>query len=101
MSHHLNYFLHQLMTIQWQVYQYLYLHQFEEHKELVNSALSTAQDLHGLLVASLRNNENEVALTLIGAIELNKETELASFNSTLKIFNDNYSKILENIEILP
>ena len=77
------------------------LEEFEEHKELVNSALATAQDLHGRLVASLRNNENEVALTLISAIELNKETEIAFFNSSLKIFNDNYSKILENIEILP
>ena len=77
------------------------LEEFREHKELVNSALTTAQDLHGRLVASLRNNENEVALTLISAIELNKETEIAFFNSSLKIFNDNYSKILENIEILP
>ena len=77
------------------------LEEFREHKELVNSALATAQDLHGRLVASLRNNENEVALTLISAIELNKETEIAFFNSSLKIFNDNYSKILENIEILP
>ena len=47
------------------------LDEFKEHKELVNSALTTAQDLHGRLVASLRNNENEVALTLISAIELN------------------------------
>ena len=77
------------------------LEEFEEHKELVNPALATAQDLHGRLVASLRNNENEVALTLISAIELNKETEIAFFNSSLKIFKDNYSKILENIEILP
>ena len=77
------------------------LEEFKEHKELVNSALTTAQDLHGRLVASLRNNENEVALTLISAIELNKETEIAFFNSSLQIFNDNYSKILENIEILP
>ena len=45
------------------------LEEFKEHKELVNSALTTAQDLHGRLVASLRNNENEVALTLISAIE--------------------------------
>ena len=77
------------------------LEEFREHKELVNSALVTAQDLHGRLVASLRNNENEVALTLISAIELNKETEIAFFNSSLKIFNDNYSKILENVGSLP
>ena len=77
------------------------LEEFREHKELVNSALNTAQDLHGRLVASLRNNENEVAATLISAIKLNKETEVAFFNSVLKSFNENYSKILENIGNLP
>ena len=53
------------------------LDEFKDHKEIVNSALITAQDLHGRLVASLRNNENEVAMTLISAIELNKESEIA------------------------
>ena len=77
------------------------LEEFREHKELVNSALNTAQDLHGRLVASLRNNEKEVAATLISAIELNKETEIAFFNSALKSFNEDYSKLLENIGNLP
>ena len=77
------------------------LEEFKEHKELVNSALTTAQDLHGRLVASLRNNENEVALTLISAIELNKETEIAFFNSSLQIFYNKYSKILGSIGNLP
>ena len=77
------------------------LEEFKEHKELVNSALTTAQDLHGRLVASLRNNENEVALTLISAIKLNKETEIAFFNSSLQIFNNKYSKILGSIGNLP
>tara|TARA_B100000886_G_scaffold109584_1_gene73393 strand:- start:6264 stop:7322 length:1059 start_codon:yes stop_codon:yes gene_type:complete len=77
------------------------LDEFREHKELVNSALNTAQDLHGRLVASLRNNEKEVAATLISAIELNKETEIAFFNSVLKTFNEDYSKLLENIGNLP
>jgi len=77
------------------------IEEFRKHKELVNSALVTAQDLHGRLVASLRNNENEVAATLISAIELNKETEVSFFNSSLKLFNENYSNILENISNLP
>ena len=77
------------------------LEEFKEHKELVNSALTTAQDLHGRLVASLRNNENEVALTLISAVELNKETEIAFFNTSLQIFNDKYSEILKSIGNLP
>ena len=45
--------------------------------------------------------EQKFLATLISAIELNKETETAFFNTSLNIFNDNYSKILENIEMLP
>ena len=77
------------------------LDEFKDHKEIVNSALITAQDLHGRLVASLRNNENEVAMTLISAIELNKESEIAFLNNTLKLFSENYKNILENIGELP
>ena len=77
------------------------LDEFKDHKEIVNSALITAQDLHGRLVASLRNNENEVAMTLISAIELNKESEIAFLNNTLKLFSENYENILENIGQLP
>ena len=77
------------------------IEEFQEHKKLVNSALTTANDLHGRLVASLRNKENEVALTLVSAIELNKETEIAFYNKSLKSFNENYSKMLENIGDLP
>ena len=77
------------------------LDEFKDHKEIVNSALITAQDLHGRLVASLRNNENEVAKTLISAIELNKESEIAFLNNTLKQFSENYENILENIGQLP
>ena len=57
--------------------------------------------MHGRLVASLRNNENEVAKTLISAIELNKESEIAFLNNTLKQFSENYENILENIGQLP
>ena len=77
------------------------LDEFKDHKELVSSALITAQDLHGRLVASLRNNENEVAMTLLAAIELNKESEIAFLNNTLKQFSQNYQNILENIGELP
>ena len=77
------------------------LNELKNHKELVNSALITAQDLHGRLVASLRNNEDEVAMTLISAIKFNKESEIAFFNNSLEIFRKNYENILENIEDLP
>ena len=68
---------------------------------LVFSALVTAQDLHGRLVASLRNNEVEVANTLISAIELNKNSEISFFNDSLSDFQEKYRSILENIEKLP
>ena len=75
--------------------------EFAEHKQLVNSALITAQDLHGRLVASLRNNEIEVANTLISAIELNKKSEISFFNDSLLNFQEKYLLILENINNLP
>ena len=75
--------------------------EFTDHKQLVNSALITAQDLHGRLVASLRNNETEVANTLISAIELNKKSEISFFNDSLLNFQSKYESILENIEKLP
>ena len=65
------------------------------------SALLTAQDLHVRLVASLRNNEVEVANTLISAIELNKNSEISFFNDSLLDFQKKYGSILENIEKLP
>ena len=77
------------------------IEEFTEHKELINSALVTAQDLHGRLVASLRNNEVEVANTLISAIELNKNSEISFFNDSLSDFQEKYRSILENIEKLP
>jgi len=77
------------------------IEEFTEHKELINSALVTAQDLHGRLVASLRNNEVEVANTLISAIQLNKESEISFFNDSLLDFQEKYRSILENIEKLP
>ena len=75
--------------------------EFAEHKQLVNSALITAQDLHGRLVASLRNNEIEVANTLISAFELNKKSEISFFNDSLLNFQKKYLLILENINNLP
>ena len=77
------------------------LDEFKNHKELLKSALITAQDLHGRLVASLRNNEDEVAMTLIRAIEFNKESEIAFLNNSLEIFSLNYENVLKNIGELP
>ena len=79
----------------------LNIDEFTEHKQLINSALVTAQDLHGRLIASLRNNEAEVANTLIIAIELNKNSEISFFNDTLSDFKKKYESIMVNIEKLP
>ena len=75
--------------------------EFTDHKQLVKSALVTAQDLHGRLIASLRNNEVEVANTLIIAIDLNKNSEISFFNDSLSDFQEKYGSILESIEKLP
>ena len=48
-----------------------------------------------------RNNETEVANTLISAIELNKKSEISFFNDSLLNFQSKYESILENIEKLP
>ncbi len=75
--------------------------EFGSHTQIVNSALSTAQDLHGRLVASLRNNEIDVAQGLISAIKLNKESEVNFFNKTIDEFNQNYLVVLNEIGELP
>ncbi len=75
--------------------------EFESHTQIVNSALSTAQDLHGRLVASLRNNEVDVAQGLISAIKLNKESEVNFFNKTIDEFNQTYLLVLKEIGELP
>ena len=72
-----------------------------EHKKILESALITAQELHGRLVASLRNNEISVAETLISAIKLNKETETVFFNNSLLRLRSNYLEIVENVGKLP
>ena len=75
--------------------------EFDSHTQIVNSALSTAQDLHGRLVASLRNNEIDVAQGLISAIKLNKESEVNFFNKTIDEFNQTYLVVLNEIGELP
>ncbi len=75
--------------------------ELKDHKSLLISALITSQDLHGRLIASLRNNESEVAQTLISAIILNKETEIVFFNTSLSQFYEKYGEIISSIPKLP
>ena len=77
------------------------IEELKDHKDLLISALITSQDLHGRLIASLRNNESEVAQTLINAIILNKETEIIFYNTSLKQFYEKYAEIIKNIPKLP
>ena len=75
--------------------------EFEKHLLLLNISLESAEDLHGRLIASLRNNEIEVANSLIVAIKMNKDIEINEFNNSLTNFKDTKTDIFKNISILP
>ena len=77
------------------------IEEFNDHKELLNSAILTAQDLHGRLVASLRNNENDVAQNLISAIKLNKKSDVDFFTKSLENFKIKNLNILKNLKDIP
>ena len=75
--------------------------EFDNHYLLLKETLTSAEDLHGRLIAALRNNEYELANTLIVAINMNKEIENSSFSKSLLEFKINKSKIYNDIEKLP
>ena len=77
------------------------IQEFEKHSLLLDVTLESAEDLHGRLIASLRNNENEVAKSLIVAIKMNKDIEITELNNSLTKFYENKIKILSNITKLP
>jgi len=77
------------------------IEEFQNHKNLVNIAISTAEDLHGRYLGALRNNEYEVAASIATAIKLNKETELNAFENSLDVFNENAIEIYDNFSDLP
>jgi hypothetical protein len=74
---------------------------FEQHKSLVIDAVSTAEDLHGRYLGALRNNEYEVAQSIVQAILLNKETESRTFENTLMQFKEKLLLNYENFKKLP
>ena len=65
--------------------------------EKINRKVGLIEDV----VVFKKYRGKSVASTLVSAIELNKETEIAFYNKSLKSFNENYSKIFENIGNLP
>ena len=77
------------------------LNEFQNHKNLVAIAITTAEDLHGRYLGALRNNEFDVAASIVTAIYLNKETELEAFKTSLSEFNENALKIYDNFSDLP
>ena len=77
------------------------IEEFQNHKNLVNIAIATAEDLHGRYLGALRNNEYEVASSITTAILLNKETELNAFKNSLDEFKVNALKTYESFSDLP
>ena len=76
------------------------IEEMNNHRNLINTAIITAEDLHGRLLAALRNNEFEVVNSISSALLLNKETELNAFEKSLDMFEDNKIVVFNSIQIL-
>ncbi|MDA9275550.1 hypothetical protein N9Q11_01230 [Acidimicrobiia bacterium] len=74
--------------------------EMNNHRNLINTAIITAEDLHGRLLAALRNNEYEVVNSIASALILNKETEINAFQKSLNIFDDNKSLTFKKFQKL-
>ena len=77
------------------------IEEFNNHRNLVEVALVTAEDLHGRYLAALRNNEYDVAKSIVSAINLNKSTEIKAFENALEDFNNKSLNAYNNFENLP
>ena len=77
------------------------IEEFNNHRNLVEVALVTAEDLHGRYLAALRNNEYDVAKSIVSAINLNKSTEIKAFENSLQDFNNKSLNAYNNFEDLP
>ena len=76
------------------------IEEMNNHRNLVNTAIITAEDLHGRLLAALRNAEYDVVESISSALLLNKETEIAAFENSLAIFKNNKLKSYSSIQKL-
>ena len=74
--------------------------EMNNHRNLINTAIVTAEDLHGRLLAALRNNEYDVVNSIASALILNKETELNAFENSLNIFDENKTVAFKDIQKL-
>jgi len=77
------------------------IEEFENHYLLLEETLSSAEDLQGRLIAALRNNEIDLANSLILAINMNKDIETNNFDKSLMVFKDNKDSLYNNIYKLP
>ena len=75
--------------------------EFNNHYLLLEETLKSAEDLHGRLIAALRNNEFELGKSLILAIKMNKDIETSNFEKSLVKFKENKSNLYNNIYKLP
>ncbi len=75
--------------------------EFKNHTLLIGETLNSAEDLHGRLIASLRNNETDVSNALLIAINMNKEIEQNSFNEALQTFKINKTNLYNSLNTLP
>ena len=75
--------------------------EFNNHSNLVEVAIVTAEDLHGRYLAALRNNEFDVAKSIVSAINLNKSTEIKAFENALEEFNKKSLNAFNYFEDLP
>ena len=77
------------------------INEFNSHTLLIEETLKSAEDLHGRLIAALRNNETDVSNALLIAINMNKEIEQNSFNDGLETFRINKTNLYNSLETLP
>ena len=77
------------------------IEEFENHKTLVNNAITTAENLHGRYLGALRNNEYDVAQSIATAIYLNKESESRAYENALSTFKDKSLTNYGNFTSLP
>jgi len=77
------------------------INEFNNHYLLLEETLKSAEDLHGRLIAALRNNEFELGKSLILAIKMNKDIETNNFEKSLVKFEDNKTNLYNSIYILP
>ena len=75
--------------------------EFENHTLLINETLKSAEDLHGRLIAALRNNEKDVSNAILIAINMNKKIQQDGFNDALEIFKKNKTDLYNSLEALP